>query len=112
MKKLAMVALVFAVGCGTLFNESNTEVTITAPDDVRIMVDGSPSRVGKVSLSNDKAHVVTAINPDGSIRGTCTIDASIEPKYVIGNIFLGFWPLAIDAITGNWYSLDKNRCDL
>lgn len=110
MKTVTAIALAFLAGCGTLFNEDNTEVTITAPDDVKIMVDGAPAPAGKTLLSNKRSHVITAINADGTTRGSCTIDTTVRAHYVIGDIFLGLVPVIVDAVTGGWYDLDKNSC--
>lgn len=111
MKSLIALAIVSATaGCGTLFNEDSTDITITAPEGVKILVDGSPTPTGVTPLSNKKPHVVTAFDKDNNLVGTCNIDTTVRGKYLIGDLFLGFWPVVIDVLTGGWYDLDKSSC--
>lgn len=110
MKTKIFAIVMLLSGCGTLFNEDNTEVTLSAPEGVTLTVDGMPTPAGKTLLSNKRSHVVTATNADGTLRGSCTIDTTVRGHYIVGDIFLGLVPVIVDAVTGGWYDLDKTSC--
>ena len=66
-------------------------------------VDGAP---GPVVVSKKMPHEVTY--PDGR---RCIIDSSVGAGYVIADIFLLLLlGVIVDAITGDWKTLDAGAC--
>lgn len=108
--KTAIFALLMAAGCGTLVNDDNSTVTVTAPEDTKILVDGMQTPAGEVQLSNRKPHTITALDKDGKVIGSCQIDTTVMGRYIVADVFLGLIPLAIDAFTSGWTRLDKTTC--
>jgi len=109
----ALLLLVSAgVGCGTLFNAKRKTVTFASePAGADILVNGN--RVGstpyQMELEQGKPYTIT-FRKAGHHDVTCMIGNSVGAGWVILDILGGLVPIIIDAVTGDWNSLDKNAC--
>jgi len=74
------------------------------------MVDGMASSAGHLTLDSRRNHAISA-SLNGKLLGDCLIGTEIQAKYVVGDALLGFWPIIIDAVTADWFVLDRTRCD-
>lgn len=109
---IAATALALS-GCATILAGDRETVSIASQrSGARVMINGTPrgNTPMVVELDSTKSHTITIQTPDGQIY-TCDLHASIGAGWVIANILLtGFAGLIIDAITGKWKSLDRDRC--
>lgn len=112
MHKLLTLALITTTACGALFNDTVVPLTIVAPADAKLTLDGMPVNAGVIGVSAHKSHVVLAQNPDGSYFGRCEINTHIKTSYIIGDVvlFASVLPLVIDAVTSDWSVLDTDKC--
>jgi len=110
---VALLALVSTgIGCGTLFNaKKKTIMFSTEPSGANILIDGN--RVGatpyQMELENGKNYTVT-FRLDGHQDVSCMIGNTVGAGWVILDILGGVLPIVIDAVTGDWQSLDKSVC--
>jgi hypothetical protein len=98
MTKLMFATLVFAAGCGTLFNKRQAEIGM----DPGVEVDGQ-----SISTTIDQREEHTVSYPDGR---TCKITPGVSGAYIILDIFLtGPIGIIVDAVTGDW-TVAKSDC--
>jgi len=107
---LAVVFSISLVGCATLFKQKSRTVNFSSdPAGATIFVNGN--RMGKtpmpLNLSNKKSVTVT-FKKDGYEDRTYIINTKTGTGWVILDIFGGFIPVIIDAVTENWYNLDTD----
>src|SRR5690606_6569817 len=98
-----LISLLPLTACGMLFNEEQRVVTIdSSPPGAWVELDGQ--RVGRtpvqVTVPTDHATSVLVDLP-GHASQVCTIEPSIEPLWVILDIWF-LLPLVVDAVTGRW----------
>jgi hypothetical protein len=99
MHRLVALAVVASLGCGTLVNDKYT--TLVPPPGG--FVDGVP---GPVRADQSLPHTVTY--PNGA---QCMIEPSIGVGYIVADLFLVFFvSLVVDAVTGEWHTLDAGTC--
>ena len=108
---LAMFTLA-SVGCATLFSSKRKTIEFTTePTGANILLDGN--RVGstpfQMELENGRDYTVT-FRMDGHQDVTCMLGNKVGAGWVILDILGGLFPVIIDAVTGDWNSLDKNVC--
>lgn len=108
------VTLLFAAGCGTLFNSSTKAVAMSSePSEAEVYIDGN--RMGTtpitLELDNQENHAVV-FRKDGYQDVTCDIKTKVGAGYVILDILGGLIPVIIDAATGEWESLDTKTCNV
>lgn len=108
----ALLALALLSGCGALFNEPTTEVTVSNPKGYALTVDGLAVQGNVLRLDNRKDHLIVATDKDGRQVGSCQVLTHIQGRYIVGDVLLGLVPAGIDAITGDWSQIEDNRCSL
>lgn len=83
MNKLMIATMLFAAGCGTLFNRG-------------------PAKVGGEMLDKHEDHMI----------GGCLVESHVAWQYVVLDLFTtGPIGLIIDGVTGNWKVLTP-QCDI
>jgi hypothetical protein len=108
---LVVVMLWVGGGCATVFSSSTQQVQMTStPPGAEVMIDGVP--IGRTpmiaTLHKNKAYLVSFRS--GNQVTTCTLTKSVGAVWIVLDILFGFVPLIVDAITGDWYSLDQSQC--
>lgn len=105
---LPLAALVGLSGCATLFNGNSATIAISANPGAPVIVDGAPAGRSPTSIvvDNHKSHVVTVGDQ------SCRITASVGGGWVVLDIITGLVPVIIDAVTGDWQSVDTSTCRL
>ncbi|MBU3700232.1 MAG: PEGA domain-containing protein [Candidatus Kapabacteria bacterium] len=108
---LCVLALALLLqGCATVFKGSNELLTIQSdPPGARVIINGlevgtSPA----AALVNGTKNQTILLVKDGYESRTVFVTSSIGAGWVIADVIFGFWPLVIDAATGNWKSLDES----
>ena len=99
------------VSCATVFKGSTEEVYFNSePEGALLLVDGSQR--GKtplvLELRSNKTHAVIFKMP-GYKPESVTITKSIGGGYLALDVLFGFFPIIVDAATGNWYMLDQDH---
>ena len=118
MKHITLFFLTFCAflfiltGCATLFKDShNTNIDVASnPEKAKIYVNGiyKGTTPMKLNLANENSYELKLEKP-GFDPMHYTIGKKIGTKWIILDIIAGGWPVVIDAITGNWYELDKEN---
>ncbi len=116
-QKLAILLTVFTTfGCGAIIHGTKAAVSITAPSDATIRIDGRIIKGSQIiKLSRDRSYgVIMEKNGQTTICGT--ISNTLSVGIVIGDVFLGiiilpffYLPGIIDAATGAWYNLEPEE---
>ena len=107
---LSIVVIVSVTGCATLFKQKSRTVNFDSdPQGATVYINGN--RMGKtpmpLNLSNKQAVTVT-FKKEGYEDKTYVINTKTGTGWVVLDIFGGFIPVIIDAVTENWYNLDTD----
>lgn len=107
---LLPIFILSLTGCATLFKEKNRTVHFSSnPRGADIFINGN--RMGKTPLPlnlSDKKSVTVTFRKKGYEDKTYIINTKVDGGWIILDIFGGFIPIIIDAITENWHSLDTD----
>ncbi len=116
MKRLFVLvpALALFAGCGTLFTPSTKSISLSSsPVEAQVIIDGSPRGVTPLTLdlSNRETHVIE-FQKEGYESIACTLNASVKGSIVVLDILGGLVPVIVDAVTGDWKTLEKDFCNV
>ena len=106
------VALVLlAGGCATIIKGRDEKVSFNSnPSHAKVYVNGA--LVGRTPLQIRLESRLTyniEFRETGYENRTVVITNSIGAGWIILDVLWGFWPVVIDAATGNWYQLDQTH---
>ena len=106
---LVLAAVVLLPGCATILKSSTEMIYIDSdPAGARAVVNGLEVGVTPVTYpTNGTKDQVITLSKDGYAPQTMFITSSVGAGWVIADILCGFWPVVIDAATGQWKSLDQ-----
>lgn len=115
--KTALLALVLAAlpACGRMFNDAtDVPITVPVPMSAEFTVDDVP--VGRADhhrlyVEGRHDHVITARVGD-SVVGTCYVHATVQTRYVIGDVLLLelLFPIVLDATSNDWAVVEPTTC--
>jgi hypothetical protein len=111
---LPLIVFYSSAGCATILaSKKKTMEFNSAPVGAEIWVNGN--RVGttpyQMELENGKDYTIT-YRMEGHKELTCIVGNSVGAGWVILDILLGVVPVIVDAVTGDWNSLQQNSCNL
>ncbi len=113
MKKLfaALLLLISFQGCATIFKGSTDTVNFTSePTGASIHV--NDINMGKapimLQLKSNKTYNIE-FRLDGYETKNYILSNSVGGVWIVLDILFGTFPAVIDAVTGDWYSLDQNQ---
>lgn len=111
MKSLILVTLL--AGCGAIFAPNQTDVDITAPDNMVVEVDGRPTVMRHLHVNAHQRHTVTG-EIDGKVVATCNLEPTVQARYIVGDILLfeTVVPLIVDGVTDDWAYIEDGSCNL
>jgi hypothetical protein len=95
-------------GCATIFAADRTTINVNAAPGTPIMLDGQPAGVAPAAIvvDNHKSHVIS------SPTNSCQLVTSVGGGWVVLDVLVGLAPLLVDAITGEWGTLNLNSCNV
>lgn len=106
---LAASTLFLSTGCATILKSNSEHLNITSdPSGARVQINGMD--VGNTPLStkvNGTKDQLIQVRKEGFDSRSMLISSSVGAGWVIVDVICGVWPLVIDAITGDWKSLDR-----
>ena len=104
MKYFALAALLS--GCATLFSGNTATIQVSASPGQPVTIDGAPAGTSPTTLvvSTHTDHVVVVGD------ASCHLVSTVGAGWVVLDILTGAVPLIVDAITGEWRSLDDKQC--
>lgn len=110
----AVLCVAAATGCATLFGKQSHQVEMAStPSGAEVFVDGE--RMGttplQLSLKANKSYNVEFRVP-GKKPIMRIINNRVAVKWVVLDVLGGVLPVAIDAITGNWYEFDQDKINV
>lgn len=115
MRLLLAASCLSLASCGSLFNDSKQHVSFSSdPAGARVVVDGTPMghTPCQLALPTDRSQSVEFQLADHQPR-VLMLDANLEAGWLIldlvPGLVLGVIPLVIDAATGNWNGLDRDK---
>jgi len=108
---LAVATLALSTGCATILKGKYQNLSVMSdPSDARVTINGS--LIGKtpvVARVNGAKEQVIEVAKDGYAKRTMIVTTSVGAAWIIADILCGFIPLIVDAITGDWKSLDNSN---
>lgn len=106
---ISLASVVLLSGCATVLKSSTELIYIQSdPAGARAVVNGLEVGVTPITYpANGTKDQVITLNKDGYAPQTLFITSSVGAGWVVADILCGFWPVVIDAATGNWKSLDQ-----
>jgi hypothetical protein len=114
MKILAILlvasALFLSTGCATILKGSRETIDITSdPSGARVQINGMDVGTTPVSAKvNGTDDQLIQVRKEGFGSRSVLISSSVGVGWVIADVICFFWPVIIDAITGDWKSLERN----
>ncbi len=116
VKKLSLIALsslliIALTGCATIFKGPTEDVDISSdPDRAEVYVNGVLMGRTPIALQLRSAdqHVIE-FRKEGYDSRTVILNGSVGVGWIILDVFTGFLPVIIDAITGDWYHLETTN---
>lgn len=116
MKRMAVVFVVlaasFATGCGVILTGTKDDLEISSsPSDAEVHVDGEPRgrTPTTVTVDSTESHTVR-VEKSGFRPMAEEVITNVGAAYVILDVVLtGIVGIAIDAATGGWNVLDKDK---
>lgn len=107
---VSMILLFSMIGCATLFKGSNEKVSMSSdPEGAEIYANGQ--YLGKTPLQiNLRSKDVYSIEfrKNGYETKVVQVNNRVGIGWVVLDIFTGFVPVLIDAVTGDWFQLETN----
>ena len=107
---LAASTLFLSTSCATILKGSRETVDITSdPSGARVQINGIDVGTTPVSAKvNGTDDQLIQVRKEGFDSRSMMIRSTVGAGWVIVDIICGGLPLLIDAITGDWKSLDRN----
>ena len=95
-------------GCATLFSGNTATISVTALPGAPVTVDGAPAGKSPTTIvvSNHSDHTIVVGDQ------SCRVSANVGGGWVILDILAGLVPIVIDAVTGDWQTVDASTCRL
>lgn len=108
---LGVLALLFLVGCATLFKGTSQKVSYSSePSGAKVYVTGQLMGTTPFELEMKVNRTYTIeFRKEGYENKTVVLNNSIGAGWIILDVLGGFIPVIIDAATGAWYSLDQDH---
>jgi hypothetical protein len=107
---LAACTLFFSTGCATILKGTNESLLVTSdPSGARVQINGID--VGNTPIStrvNGTKDQFVQVRKDGYETRTASIASTVGAGWIILDFLCGGLPLVVDAITGDWKSLERN----
>ena len=113
LQRIALIAVVMVLvltiaGCATLFKGSTENVSFASdPEKAAVFINGTyfGDTPFELNLQSNDNYTVE-FRKDGYTGKTVLINNKVGIGWVVLDIFTGFVPVVIDAITGDWKYLD------
>lgn len=106
---ISIFTIINMVSCGAIIHGTKQDVSITAPSDALVKVDGRSAKGSSViKLERNKSYSVT-MHRGGQQQVCGQITNSLSVGVVIADVFLGLVGVIVDAATGAWYNLEPEQ---
>lgn len=113
--KLAMLPMLLFVliasGCATVFKGSSEKVSFSSDQPgTKVYVNGQFMGTTPVETKlMSKNSYIIEFRKDGYQSKTVMLNNSVGAGWVVLDVILGGFPVVIDAISGDWYRLDRDH---
>lgn len=111
---LAASTLALSTGCATILKGSRESLTIVSePSGAKVQINGID--LGNTPLTT-RVHGTTdqmiQVRKEGYETRSVLIASSVGAGWIVVDFFCGVLPLLVDAVTGDWKSLDQNNVNV
>jgi hypothetical protein len=112
-RSLVAAALAVSTGCATVITSSTVGVTIGSRPGAKVYVDGALAGTEplELELANHRPHVIVVGDPAHPLA-RCSLEPALGVGWVVIDLVLMLWPVLVDAVTGDWKTLDLGDCTL
>lgn len=111
---LAASTLVLSSGCATILKGSRESLTVVSqPAGAKVQINGidvgNTPLTTRVNGTNDQ---LVMVRKDGYETRTILVASSVGAGWIVVDFLCGVLPLLVDAVTGDWKSLDQNNVNV
>lgn len=108
---LAVATLALSTGCATILKGSRESLMIVSePSGAKVQINGVD--VGNTPLTT-RVHgtedQMIQVRKEGYETRSIIVASSVGAGWIVVDFFCGVLPLLVDAVTGDWKSLDQNN---
>ncbi len=106
---LATFVFFLTSGCATVFKKNTQSIDVySTPSGADVylngqLVDTTPATI----FVNGTVHQTLELRMDGYQSQVVVLTSSVGVGWVVIDVIFGAFPVVIDAVTGNWNSIDK-----
>lgn len=111
---LAASTLALSSGCATILKGSRESLTVVSqPAGAKVQINGidvgNTPLTTRVNGTNDQ---LVMVRKDGYETRTILVASSVGAGWIVVDFLCGVLPLLVDAVTGDWKSLDQNNVNV
>ena len=108
-RTLLFVVALAVSGCATVLNQGPDQVHLqTDPNGAEVILDGRRVGTTPVDLELDASRRYQLLFAKPGYRDFgLDLVGEVQALWVVLDIFMGIWPLAVDAATGRWKGFDE-----
>ncbi len=111
---LAASTLALSSGCATILKGSRESLTVVSqPAGAKVQINGidvgNTPLTTRVNGTNDQ---LVMVRKDGYETRTILVASSVGAGWIVVDFLCGVLPVLVDAVTGDWKSLDQNNVNV
>jgi PEGA domain len=118
MKLLSTVVgiciLLGTTGCATILKGKYQSIAVSSePSDARVTINGNyAGKTPVITRVNGTKEQVVEVSKDGYSTRTMIVTTSVGAGWIVADFLCGVLPMLVDAITGDWNSLDNSNVNV
>lgn len=111
---LAASTVALSTGCATILKGSKESLTIVSePAGAKVQINGidlgNTPLTARVHGTKDQ---LIQVRKEGYETRSIIVASSVGAGWIVVDFFFGVLPLLVDAVTGDWKSLDQNEVNV
>jgi hypothetical protein len=111
---LAASTIALSTGCATILKGSRESLTIVSePAGAKVQINGADlgntPLTTRVHGTNDQ---MIQVRKEGYETRSILVASSVGAGWIVVDLVCGILPLIVDAVTGDWKSLDQNNVNV
>jgi hypothetical protein len=108
---VATILVISLTGCATVLKGNTQEVTFASdPSKAEVYINGTYFGETPFHLNLDSTNTYAVeFRKSGYSSKTVLINSEVGVAWVLLDVLTGFVPVVVDALTGDWKTLDTNN---